>query len=299
MQYRAQGVSLLPRRPLRSLLTGRHASRLRGRGLNFEEIRAYLPGDDIRTIDWRVTGRTQRPAVRVYTEERDRPLFVVVDQRISMFFGSRKNMNSVTAAEIAAAACWRALANGDRVGGVVFNDSESVEVKPLRSRSTVMRLLGEVVRMNRALNAQTGPKANAGKLNEVLDKLVRAVKHDSLVVVLSTFFGDSEETVRSLSRLAAHNDLVIGLIYDELQMHPPEGGRLLVTDGDLQIEVSRAGERERHKLSEFFIDRMQKTRQRLAGLGVPVMMISNAQDALEQVRRQIGGIAAAGRGGQL
>src|SRR5262249_31912704 len=95
LRYRARGYSFLPRQPVHSVLAGRHASRLRGRGLNCEEIRHYLPGDDIRTMDWRVTARTREPHVRVYTEERDRPTLVLVDQRQSMFFGSKRAMKSV------------------------------------------------------------------------------------------------------------------------------------------------------------------------------------------------------------
>ena len=98
LQYRASGFSFLPRQPVHSLLAGRRGSRLRGRGLDFEEIRGYLPGDDIRTMDWRVTARTRKPHVRVYTEERDRPVLLVVDQRLGMFFGSRRAMKSVVAA---------------------------------------------------------------------------------------------------------------------------------------------------------------------------------------------------------
>ena len=108
LQHRTRGAfSFLPRQPVHSLLAGRHASRIRGRGLNFEELRGYLPGDDIRTIDWKVTARTRKPYVRVFTEERDRPALLVVDQRLSMFFGTKKNMKSVTAAELAAAGAWR------------------------------------------------------------------------------------------------------------------------------------------------------------------------------------------------
>ncbi len=92
LEHKAQGFSFLPRHAMSSLLSGRHRSRLRGRGLNFEEIRAYLPGDDIRTIDWKVTARTRKPHVRVYTEERDRSAILVVDQCLSLFFGSRSNM---------------------------------------------------------------------------------------------------------------------------------------------------------------------------------------------------------------
>ena len=98
LEHRARGFSLLPRQPIHSILAGRHASRLRGRGLNFEEIRGYLPGDDVRPMDWKVTARMREPHVRVYTEERDRPVLFLVDQRASMFFGSRRAMKSVAAA---------------------------------------------------------------------------------------------------------------------------------------------------------------------------------------------------------
>jgi len=99
LRYSARGFSYLPRQPVRSLLSGRKRSRLRGRGLDFDELRHYRPGDDIRTMDWRVTNRTGKPHVRVYTEERDRPVVVMVDQRLSMFFGSRQKMKSVIAGE--------------------------------------------------------------------------------------------------------------------------------------------------------------------------------------------------------
>src|SRR5262245_57923909 len=121
-QHRARGFSLLPRQPVQSLLAGRHASRLRGRGLNFEEIRKYLPGDDIRQIDWKVTARTRKPHARVYTEERERPVILLVDQRLGMFFGSRLNLKSVTACELTALAAWRTIDVQDRVGAIVFND---------------------------------------------------------------------------------------------------------------------------------------------------------------------------------
>jgi hypothetical protein len=122
LKFRTRGFSFLPRQPVQSILAGRHASRLRGRGLNFEEIRRYLPGDDIRNMDWRVTARMRTPHVRVYTEERDRPVLLVVDQRQSRFFGSRRAMKSVVAAEATALAAWRVLQAGDRVSGLVFDD---------------------------------------------------------------------------------------------------------------------------------------------------------------------------------
>jgi uncharacterized protein (DUF58 family) len=124
LQHAAAGFSFLPRQPVTSLLSGRHASRLRGRGLNFEEIRAYQAGDDIRMIDWKVTARTREAHSRVFTEERDRPGLLLVDQRVNMFFGTRVYMKSVTAAEVAALSAWRLLKATDRVGALVFNDTQ-------------------------------------------------------------------------------------------------------------------------------------------------------------------------------
>src|SRR5580765_2610129 len=128
LEQRGRRVSLLPRQPVQSLLSGRFASRMRGRGLNFEEIRDYRSGDDVRSIDWKVTARLQKPHIRVFNEERDRQALLVVDQRLSMFFGSRRAMKSVAAAEAAAIGAWRVLGAGDRVGAVVFNDRDFIEV---------------------------------------------------------------------------------------------------------------------------------------------------------------------------
>ena len=107
LQFDARGFSFLPRQPVRSLLSGRHASRLRGRGLQFEELRDYRPGDDTRSIDWRATARLRKPHVRVYSEERERPVLFVVDQRTTMFFGSARTTKATAAAELAALGAWR------------------------------------------------------------------------------------------------------------------------------------------------------------------------------------------------
>src|SRR5262245_21540733 len=145
LEQRGRRVSLLPRQPVHSLLSGRYASRMRGRGLNFEEIRDYRTGDDVRSIDWKVTQRLQKPHVRVFNEERDRAGILVVDQRLAMFFGSKRAMKSVIAAETAALIAWRILNVSDRVGGVVFNDRDTAEVRPHRSRRTVLEFLSAIV----------------------------------------------------------------------------------------------------------------------------------------------------------
>ena len=173
MRPRAQGFSFLPKKAIESLLSGRHASRMRGRGLNFEEIRKYLPGDDVRTIDWKITARTGETHVRVYTEERDRPAILVVDQRINMFFGSTRALKSVVAAEMAALGAWKVFDAGDRVGAIVFNDAESVEVRPQRSRRTVLNILHQLLSQNRALRADHPVQRNPAALNQALSSAAR------------------------------------------------------------------------------------------------------------------------------
>src|SRR5215470_1321819 len=130
LRHRAKGFSFLPKQPVHSLLAGRHASRLRGRGLEFEELRRYYEGDDVRAIDWRATARLNEPQLRVYKEERDRSVVLLVDQRLSMFFGSRQAMKSVVAAEAAALSAWRVTSLGDRIGGIVFSESGLEEIRP-------------------------------------------------------------------------------------------------------------------------------------------------------------------------
>ncbi len=134
LRHRAKGFSFLPKQPVHSLLAGRHASRLRGRGLEFEELRHYYEGDDVRAIDWPATARLGSPHVRVFTEERDRPVLLLVDQRLGMFFGSRRAMKSVVAAEAAALAAWRVTSLGDRVGAIVFSEDGIDEIRPRRAQ---------------------------------------------------------------------------------------------------------------------------------------------------------------------
>ena len=122
LRFKSEGFSFLPRQPVHSVLSGRHASRLRGRGLNFEELRDYLPGDDTRNIDWKVTARTGAHYVLFYTDENHRAVLLIVYKRLSMFLGSLWKMNYVVSAEASAIAAWRSLAQVDRVVAVVFDD---------------------------------------------------------------------------------------------------------------------------------------------------------------------------------
>jgi len=284
----ASGFSLLPRQPVTSLLAGRHASRLRGRGLAFEELRHYHQGDDIRTMDWRATARLRSPHVRVYSEERERPVLLVVDQRRPMFFGSRRAMKSVTAAEVAALGAWRALAAGDRVGGMVFNEEEIVDLTPHRSQTRVLRLLHEVVRLNQALTANAASVSPAPvTLNQVLEATVRRAKHDHLVVLISDFDGADGETQRLATRLAAHNDMLAVAIYDPLGASLQGRPGMVAVDRGVTYALP-AGEAFAATFRQAFAARLDQWTEIFRALRVPVLPISAATSPVEQLRDLFG-----------
>jgi uncharacterized protein (DUF58 family) len=287
-QLRARGFSFLPRQPVQSLLAGQHASRLRGRGLDFEEIRRYQMGDDIRQIDWKVTARTRKTHSRVFTEERERTTLLLVDQRTTMFFGSIKNMKSVTAAEAAALGAWRVLAQKDRVGALVFNDSRIEEIRPQRSRSTVMRILHAIVQQNHELSVTGGVQANPGMFNEVLRHCDRLAKHDCLVCIISDGFGNDEETRRILTRIARHNDVLFGFIHDPLEVELPAAGRLVFGDGRLQLEVDTNNRGLRERFRATFAEERAAGRRFLLHRETPVLPLSTGEDVATQIRRQLG-----------
>jgi len=288
LQYQATGFSFLPRQPVHSLLSGRHGSRLRGRGLDFEELRQYRPGDDIRTMDWKATKRLREPYVRVFTEERERPVLLVVDQRISMFFGSRLNMKSVTAAEAAALAAWKVVGAGDRVGGIVFNDSEVREVKPGRSKKAVMQMLQHIVAQNNALAVGRDISSNSKMLDMALDKAVRLTDHDYLVCVISDFSGLSDKTLHHIKLLGRHNDVMLLPVYDPIARELPENGSLVISDGEKQVLLDSGEDRLKKRFPEFLQGRLKTLSDNLVRFGVPVLPLHTAEDVAGQVRKVLG-----------
>jgi uncharacterized protein (DUF58 family) len=288
-QHKARGFSFLPRQPIHSLLAGQHASRLRGRGLDFEELRHYQFGDNVRQIDWKATNRTRKTQLRVFSEERERVVLLVIDQRLSMFFGSQRCMKSVASAETAALAAWRVIFVKDRVGAVVFNDSEIVEVRPHRSRGTVMQILGATLEQNHALAIETGIVQNGAILDEALRRVERLATHDALVCLITDGHGAGEQTRRLTTRIAQHNDLLALLIYDPLEGVLPNAGRVVFADGPRQLEVDTGSDRFRTAFRASFDDRVKRAREFLLRREVPLIPISTAEDVAGQLRRLLGG----------
>lgn len=286
LQYKARGFSFLPKQPLTSLLAGRYASRLRGRGLTFEELRGYRPGDDIRSIDWKATARLRSTHVRVYSEERERPVLFVVDQRSGMFFGSRRTTKATVAVEAAAMGAWRVLDAKDRVGGIVFGDDELVQIRPQRSRGTVLRLCSEMVRMNRKLSADS-KEMDGGLFNEALRRALRMAAHDYLVVLVTDYGGSNEESRRLVSSIAAHNDVLAVLTYDPMGINLPRESGLEITDGSRTRGVPTVD----HFQADFesvFKKHLGQIRQTLDALRIPILPLCTHDPIGDQLRVAFG-----------
>jgi uncharacterized protein (DUF58 family) len=229
MQRHAGTVDLTHARSARAKLAGNHLSRFRGRGMDYQESRLYQAGDDVRSMDWRVTARTGSPHVKIYQEERERPVVLFLDLNPGMFFGSRGTLKSVVAARAAALIAWAAAAHGDRVGALLSNGGYS-DLQPRGGRHGVLRLIRQVV-------AHTDPRvginaqAHVDCLNAALGRLRHVSRPGSLIILIGDFYGIDDESRKLLLSLRQHSDVAAIQIVDPLEEAPPAPARYGVVAG--------------------------------------------------------------------
>jgi len=215
---------------------GDYQSPFKGRGIEFDESRPYQPGDDIRNIDWRVTARTDRPHTKVFREERERPVFIWVDLRPSMFFGTRRCYKSVAAAETAGLLAWSAERHGDRVGGVVFSEDVHHEIRPQRGRRGVLRFIRQMV-AHPAWRLTERRGTVAGAAGRALIRLRRVARPGSLVFLISDFRGLDEQAWNEVPRLSRHHDVVMIFVHDPVERSLPPPGLYKISDGGAEHEL--------------------------------------------------------------
>lgn len=278
-------------------ISGLHLSKLRGRGIDFEEFRPYQQGDDIRLIDWRVTARTSRPFTKVFREERERPVIIAVDQSTNMYFGSQVAFKSVIAAQVAALFCWLAIDNGDRVGGLVFSDSDASLVRPRRSRRSALHLLNHIYRYNQRLqelsrgHLQTesesiDPNFEPG-LAYALGQIRRITKPGSTLYLISDFATLDERALQFLYQLSRHNNVVCIFVSDPLEEVLPVPGYYAITDGNRRGAVNTFNSKVRERYKDQFRERVEMINNELDLLQIPLIRIKTNQLAVEQIRQWI------------
>ncbi len=289
-RYAAKTLEYLAHNRSIAGISGLHLSKMRGRGIDFEEFRPYQPGDDIRLIDWRVTARTSRPFTKVFREERERPVIIAVDQTHNMYFGSRVAFKSVIAAQAAAVFCWLAIDNGDRVGGLVFSDREARLVRPKRSRRSALHLLNQVYEFNQALGGVTRGDSEEREsigLSSALGQIRKILRPGSTLYVISDFVTLDERAVNFLNQLSQHNNVVCCLVYDALEESLPAPGLYSITDGRRKGALNTFNRRARIRYREQFAERMRLIESELDRLQVALLKIRTSDLVVEQIRQWI------------
>jgi uncharacterized protein (DUF58 family) len=213
-------LEIRSRRLVRDLLAGEYSSAFKGRGVEFADVRPYLPGDDVRTLDWRVTARTGTPHVRRYTEERELTVLFVVDRSASDGFGSRRRTKAELANEVCAALALAAVRNNDRVGVVLCSDRVERFVPPAKGKRHALRVLRELV--------GTTPRSGGTDLAAALEFVSRVLRRRAVVFVLSDWLDRGYE--RALERVARRHDTVAVQLADARERELPEAGLLVLRD---------------------------------------------------------------------
>ena len=247
---------------VRALGGGGHLSPFKGRGVEYDESRLYQPGDDLRTMDWRVTARTGKPHTKVFRDERDRPVIIWLDLRRPMHFATRGVFKAVRAAQTAAVIAWSAVANGDRLGGLIFSEHEHVELRPRLGRRAALRLF-QAISQDSMWETETGVEGDKqASAEHTLARLTRVARPGSLIFLLSDFRNLGERFERNLRQLAGHCDVFLVHLFDTVEVDLPPPGRYRIhsetrtvaidTDSDVARRRYRVQFQERRALLERF-----------------------------------------------
>ena len=276
VQLRAAGESIRLGTPkIRAVAAGGHLSPYKGRGVEFDESRPYQEGDDLRTIDWRVTARTGKPHTKVFREERNRPVLVWLDLRRPMLFATRGAFKGVRAAEAAALIGWSAIANGDRLGGLVFTETEHRELRPALGLRSALRLFREI-----SADALWSPPSDAAPVDgdHALLRLTRVARPGSLIFLLSDFRELGADADRHLRKLAQHCELYLVQFYDPVEAELPPPGRYRIQSGFRSFAIETADQAARARYHERFLERRAHLRALARSRGVHVIECATSED---------------------
>jgi len=272
-----------------SLQAGAYVSHFKGRGMEFDESRPYQPGDDPRNIDWRVTARSTEAYTKLFREERERPVLVMVDLRSSMHFATQGCYKSVAASRAAALIAWAAHHRGDRLGGIIFGDAAHRELKPKLGRQAALRYLHELVGhpawIRDEAAAEERPEVS---LAQAMAALRRVARPGSLVVIISDFIGMNRMTLSYLAGIARHNEVLAVFVSDpvERELPPPGRYRLVSNDDEMMIDTYARAARDEYRHE--FEHRYGVMNAFCKRYGVHLMGLSTDQDPVATMQKALG-----------
>ncbi len=272
-----------------SLQTGAYVSHFRGRGMEFDESRPYQPGDDPRSIDWRVTARSTTAYTKLFREERERPVLVVVDLRANMHFATQGCFKSVNASRAAALLSWAAHHRGDRLGGLIFGDTTHRELKPRLGRQAALRYLHELVNHpDWAHRERRGDEHAEMPLTQAMSALRRVARPGSLVVILSDFVGFGTPARSYLSGVARHNEVLAVFLNDPLERHLPPPGRYRLVSQDQELAIDTVAKPARQDYRRAFEERLASLEGFCQRYGVHLLPLSTEDDPVASLQTALG-----------
>lgn len=238
MRSLVKSISLSAKFKPSGILAGRNNSKLRGQGLDFEELRQYRQGDNLKDIDWKASSRSEKQMVRIFTEETDRSAIVVCDQRKTMMFGSKVYTKSVIAAETSALIAWLFLERGDRIGGIVLNEFQTKICQPKRTAAGVMDLLKQIETTNQSLEHQSRTAQNKSIMSSVLKQAMNMLGHNGTLILITDGEGFTPQDIEIIKRIASKQNIMMFLINDDLELDYRRAEGLVISDGERQLKLT-------------------------------------------------------------
>jgi uncharacterized protein (DUF58 family) len=259
----------------RSSLAGNHVSKRRGRGMDFSEVRNYQAGDEIRHMEWRITARTGKPHIKLYQEERERPVVLVTDFNPSMYFGTRVAFKSVVAARLAAIIAWTAVKQGDWVGGLFFSASDHHEYTPQARKKGVLTLLAALSDYTHATPLHND---KARSLARALQRLNRVARPGSILVLISDFYQFDDECSQLLARLRTHNDVIAYHICDPLELAPPKPQSYAITNSHEEILLDLTNPKVTAAYQHYCFQKIQTLQQQFKQMKIQLIQVKPTDD---------------------
>lgn len=249
LRYYARNIEFFNNQKVSNSQSGNRLSLAKGRGMDFDEVRRYQAGDDIRLMHWALTARLGKPFTKVYREERERSVYLIIDQSSSMQFGTRVCFKSVLAAKVASLLGFAALNHQEQVGGIIFNDQASEFIKPKTGRKPLLDLFNFLAKPYLV-------KHNRGGLKYALQVASQNIRSGSIVIIISDYFEIDSEVERYLSIIGQKSKLINIFTYDQLETKLPDSGTYSFTDSGQSILEINANKKNNATYSAPFKQRI-------------------------------------------
>ncbi len=263
---------------------GQYLSLSRGRGMEYDESRVYQAGDDIRYLDSRTTARRGEAFTKVFREERERPVYICVDDRASMHFGTRTRYKRTVAANTAAIIAWKAFFQGERIAGFIFNEQQQIIIKSARGRRAVMKFVKELGRSSRRASISNQELSNS--LSVALSKLRKYITPGSLVFFISDFQGLNSNHITEFTQLRSRCDFVLAQVSDHLESSLPKTkGLYRMINARAQVSVLGDNNKMQAELDEIANLQKENIESLVSSMRSPILNLTTDCEPADELRK--------------